>query len=148
MKPLKEALINKDIIKNYKNTISLNKPIESFDELVIILNTHLRNYLKKPIKTIKSEVVFKEYRYKTGIQVDDHFTLEFNNIKVIFRFGIHGGKYLYCQAGYKDKNTKYVYGARNPYVLGDKIPFITWMNEYLRERMGSDTKDYIMKMFN
>ena len=135
MKPLNEYLLSKN--KKHIEKELLDKRYTNVDDLVDDLNEYFGDNLKKPIKVVKSNVVFKpigEYT-KDGIWVEDHFMIEFNNISTRIRFGYHRSYGLMSQVIYLTWKGKNDYGDlyRNGYQFG-KDNFLEWIKSHPNKR--------------
>lgn len=127
MKLITEYLLSK---KNNKVYGLLDKIYNDVNELVDDLNIYFEGNLKKPIKVIKTDVVFKPVSpySKDGIHVVDHFTIEFTNTTSKLRCGHFHGE-LIVQAVYKDFKGNNAYGTNtrlHPYTYGTN--FLEWVN--------------------
>lgn len=113
----------------------LDKKYNDVNELVDDLNVFFEGTLKKPIKVIKTKVVFrpKSMYSKDGIQVTDHFVIEFVNTKTKIRCGHFHGT-LMMQEVYKDYKGNNAYGTItrfNGYEYGEN--FLEWLNSLNKE---------------
>ena len=132
MKQITEYLLgkNKPKVKDL-----LDKCYTDVYELVDDLNIWFSERLKKPIKVIKTDIVYRPISFfnNDGIHVINHFTVEFNDTTSKLRFGIFN-KDLMMQEIFKSfkGNTKYGTLTRfNGYKFGTN--FLDWLNELNKE---------------
>jgi len=133
--------INKDSNIKYP----LDKVFKNIYELVDALNSYFDN-LKKPIKVIKTETLFKPIGpyNKDGLYVNDHFMIEFSNSPTKIRFGYNSKYGLTMQFIYRDGDKpSYGYMRKfDAYKFGEDN-FLDW----LKNPNEKNTKRPIMNYF-
>ena len=127
--------INKDTVSVHK--LEIDAVFNSMSELADALNSYFSEKLSKPIKVVKSEVVFRpDGPYsKSGRYVGEHFMVEFKNTPSKIRFGIREDTGIQMQVIYKNTfSNKVSYGDLYPdnfttqCHLG-KDNFLSWLTD-------------------
>lgn len=130
MRNINEYLSTKVKTQRYDDPSLFDKNYDDIYELEHDLNLYFGERLKKPIKVVTTDVVFKPTSpySKDGIYVKDHFMIELEKSGTKLRFGYHKNYGLMMQEMWKDYKGKTSVGTltqNNAYKYGTN--FLDWL---------------------